>query len=112
MLVAWLLFPLLLGALALGAGLLLRRIAGAAALPSGLLLPAGLAVVVVASLFPPLLGSTAALATPLVVVMAALGYVLSWPLRRLRLDWWGAGAAAATYLAFGAPVLLLQETKK
>jgi hypothetical protein len=106
-LVAWLLFPLLLGALALGAGLLLRRIAGAAALPSGLLLPAGLAVVVVASLFPPLLGSTAALATPLVVVMAALGYVLSWPLRRLRLDWWGAGAAAATYLAFGAPVLLL-----
>jgi hypothetical protein len=104
-LIAWLLFPLILAALALGCGLLLQRAAGATSLPNGLLLPAGLALVIVASLFPPLFDSTASLATPLVVALAAIGYGLAWPFRRLRPDWWAVGAGAGTYIAFGAPVL-------
>jgi hypothetical protein len=104
-LIAWLLFPLVLAALALGCGLLLQRAAGSEALPNGLLLPGGLAVIVVASLFPPLLESTASLATPLVVALAAIGYGVAWPFKKLRPDWWGLGAGAATYLAFGAPVI-------
>ena len=104
MLIAWLLFPLVLAALALGCGLLLER-AAATSLPRPLLLPAGLAVMIAASLFPPLFESTAFLATPLVVALAAAGYGVSWPFRRLRVDWWAAGAAAVTYVAFGAPVL-------
>lgn len=106
MLNAWLLFPLVLGALAFGCGLLLERASGTT-LPPALLLPAGTAVVVVASLFPPLAESTASLSTPLVVGLAAAGYALAWPFRRLRLDAWATGAAAVTYLAFGAPVLAL-----
>ncbi len=107
MLIAWLLYPLVLAALALGCGLLLQRAAGETALPNGLLLPAGLALVIVAALFPPVFESTAVLATPLVVALAAIGYGVSWPFRRLRPDWWAIGAGAGTYLAFGAPVLLL-----
>ena len=106
MLIAWLLFPLVLAALSLGCGLLLQRAAGETALPNGLLLPAGLALVVVASLFPPLFDATAPLATPLVVALAAVGYGVAWPFKRLRFDWWGVGAGVGTYLAFGAPVLL------
>jgi hypothetical protein len=106
-LIAWLLFPLVLAALALGCGLLVQRAAGETALPNVLLLPAGVALMIVAALFPPVFESTAGLATPLVVALAAVGYGLSWPFRRLRPDWWAIGAGAGTYLAFGAPVLLL-----
>jgi hypothetical protein len=105
-LIPWLVFPLVLGALSLGCGLLLQRAAGEKALPNGLLLPTGLALVVAASLFPPLLEATAPLATPLVVALAAAGYGVAWPFKRLRFDWWGVGAGVGTYLAFGAPVLL------
>src|SRR5205814_5720915 len=74
-------------------------------LPAGLLLPSGLAVVIVASLFPPLFESTASLAMPLIVALAAAGYGLAWPFRRLRVDGWALAAGAVTYLAFAAPVL-------
>ena len=104
MLTAWFLFPLVLGALALGCGLLLERAAGTT-LPRPLLLPAGTATIIVASLFPPLFESTAPLATPLVVALAASGYALSWPFKRVRADVWAVGAGVATYLAFAAPVL-------
>src|SRR5262249_3003405 len=70
-----------------------------------LLLPSGVALIVVASLFPPLLESTASLATPLVVVLAATGYAISWPFKRLRADGWAIGAGIVAYLAFAAPVL-------
>jgi hypothetical protein len=105
-LIPWLLFPLVLAALALGCGLLLEHAAGSP-LARPLLLPAGLAVVMVAALFPPIFGSTAPLATPLVVALAAAGYGLAWPFRRPRIDGWAAGAGVATYCIFGAPVLLL-----
>jgi len=103
-LTAWFLFPLVLAALALGCGLLLERASGTM-FPPALLLPAGTAVIIVAALFPPLFESTAFLATPLVVALAAAGYALSWPFTRVRLDEWAAGTAVVTYLAFGAPVL-------
>ena len=70
MLIPWLLFPLVLAVLALGCGLLLESAAGSP-LPRPLLLPAGLALVMVAALFPPIFGSTASLAAPLVVALAA-----------------------------------------
>ena len=104
MLIAWLLFPLVLAALALGCGLLVERVSGTP-LPRPLLLPAGLALVIAASLFPPLFESTAFLATPLVVALAAAGFGLSWPFRRLRADGWAVGAAVVTYLAFAMPAL-------
>ena len=106
MLIAWVLFPLVLAALALGCGLLLEHASGSP-LPRPLLMPAGLAVVMVAALFPPVFGATASLATPLVVALAAAGYGLAWPFRRPRIDGWAAGTGVATYLIFGAPVLLL-----
>jgi hypothetical protein len=103
-LIAWLLFPLVLAALSLGCGLLVEEAAGTR-LPRPLLLPAGFALVIAASLFPPLFESTAFLATPLVIVLAVGGYGLAWPFKRVNVDGWAAGAAVVTYLAFGAPVL-------
>jgi hypothetical protein len=105
-LIPWFVFPLVLAALALGCGLLLEHASGSP-LPGPLLLPAGLAAVMVAALFPPLFGSTASLATPLVVALAAAGYGLAWPFRRLRIDGWAAGSGVATYCIFAAPVVLL-----
>jgi len=103
-LTAWLLFPLVLALLALGCGFLLERASGVE-LPGPLLLPAGVAVIIVASLFPPLGESTAFLATPLVVVLAAAGYALAWPFKRFNINGWAIGAGVVAYLAFAAPVL-------
>jgi hypothetical protein len=103
-LIPWLLFPLVLAALSLGCGLLLQRASGTT-FPAPLLLPAGFAVIVAASLFPPLFESTAFLATPLVVALAAAGYGLAWPFSWKRFDGWATGSAVVAYVAFGAPVL-------
>ena len=98
------LVPLVLGALALGCGLLLEQ-AGGRMLPWALLLPAGFALVVVASQFPTLSGGTAVLAAPLVVALAVIGLALA-PRRVLAVDPWGAAAGLAAYLAYGAPTIL------
>ena len=63
MLVAWVAFPLVMGALSLGCGLLLRQASGMK-LPGVLLLPTGFAVVVVATQFAHLTDQTAGLVTP------------------------------------------------
>src|SRR4051812_18320524 len=79
--VAWLLFPLLTGLIALGCGLLVDRGAGTR-LPGVLLAPLGLATIVVASQVTTHWGATARLATPLVLVLAVAGYALSaWRVR-------------------------------
>jgi len=104
-LTAWILFPLVLAALAFGCGLLLEA-ASCIRLPRPLLLPAGLAVVIAAAIFPPVFESTAFLATPLVVALAAIGYGLAWPFRQRALDWWAAAAGVGTFGAFAAPVVL------
>src|SRR5581483_9878390 len=80
LLIPWLLFPLVLAALALGCGLLVEHASGRP-LPTGLLLPAGLA-------------------------LAAAGFALSLPLRGRRPDGSAAAAAVAVYAVYAAPVVL------
>src|SRR4051812_43745640 len=108
---AWLLYPLVLAVLSLGAGLLLLRLSPV--LPAVLVLPVGFAaVIVVTSLFT-YLDATAELAAPALAVVAVAGFVLG--ARRLRVDDLrgrvraGLPAALAAVLpagAIAAPVVL------
>ena len=103
--VSWLAFPLVLGLLSLGCGLLLQRAAGLR-LPSELLLPLGFAAIVVVSLGTTSNATTARLTTPMVVALAVAGLALALPWRP---DWdgiWAAVPAIAAYAAFGAPIFL------
>jgi hypothetical protein len=100
----WVVFPLVLGVLSLGCGLLLERVAGVR-LPGPLLLPAGFAVIIVAAQFPTLADSTAELTTPLIVALAVLGFVSSAPWRRAP-DGWALGSAIAVLAVFAAPIVL------
>lgn len=99
--VAWLVFPLVLGALCLGAGLLLERLS-ATSIPTALLLPAGLATVVTVASLVVSLPATAKLTTPLVAALAVAGLVLG---RRRLPDGYALAAALVTYACYGAPVL-------
>jgi hypothetical protein len=105
--VCWLFFPIVLGALALGCGLLLEQASGER-FHGALLIPAGLALTV---LVPQLAIGFGAekLARPLVLVAAVAGLVLSRASLRERaanLDRWALGAAVLVYFVFGAPILL------
>jgi hypothetical protein len=108
LLISWLVFPLVLGVLALGCGLLLELLSGTR-LPGALLVPAGFAVIVVAGLFPLMADWSADLTTPALVVLAALGLVLSPPWKRGRIDGWAVACAAAVFAAFAAPIVLSGE---
>ncbi len=103
-LIAWLVFPLVLGVLSLGCGLLAERAAGVE-IPSPLLLPLGFVVVIVAAQFAIIGGRTAPLATPLVVALAVAGIGLSLPWRRRIGGWWLA-AAVGVFAVFAAPFVL------
>ena len=105
LLIAWLVFPIVLGLLSLGCGLLLETAAGTP-LPGPLLLPAGFVVVSLTTQFAHLSDATAELGTPAVVVLAVVGLGLSLPERQRRIDGWVVGAAAAVYAVFAAPVVL------
>ncbi|KKK55014.1 hypothetical protein LCGC14_3078850, partial [marine sediment metagenome] len=106
LIVAWLVFPALLGLLSLGSGLLVERAAGTRV--SGLLLiPLGLALVIVATQIATYWDATAELATPLVVAIALTGFATS--VSRLRgsvVDLWAVAAAAGVFAVFAAPVVL------
>src|SRR5919199_5213065 len=104
LLVSWLLLPLVLGLLSLGAGLLLQQVAGRR-VAGALLLPLGYALIVVVGVVTTSNDVTARLTVPIVVVLALLGLLLAlpWP---LRFDWWAVAAGAGAYGAFGAPVYL------
>jgi len=108
LLIPWLVFPLVLGLLAGGAGLLVQRIAGVA-IPGALLGPVGLAAIIVAGEFTTISDATAELTVPVVVAMAAAGAALSLPWRRRRLDGWAMAAAAGVFAVFAAPVVLSGE---
>jgi hypothetical protein len=101
--VCWVLFPLALGLLCLGCGLLVERVGGA--MPSALLLPTGFAATIVVAALATTNGTTAKAATPLVGAAAAAGFVLARK-RRIAVDWWAVGLAVAVFAAFGAPILL------
>jgi hypothetical protein len=105
LLLAWLVFPLILGTLALGCGLLLERTARIT-LPGALLLPVGLAVIIVAAQLATLTDATAELATPLVVVLAVAGLAIARPWRSRRLDQWAVAACAGVFAMFAAPIVL------
>src|SRR5687767_14121794 len=107
MLVCWIVFPAILGLLALGCGLLLERAAGIA-LPGALLLPAGVAVVVVVGSFTTMTDATAELTAPVVIVLAIAGIALLPPWRR-RPDRWAAAAAIGVFAVFAAPIVLSGE---
>lgn len=103
--VSWLLFPLVLGLLSLGCGLLLERAAGLR-FPRALLLPLGFAGIVVVALCTTTSSRTAHLTTPAVIALALAGLALSLPWRLRRGGGWAAAAALVTFAAFGAPVIL------
>jgi len=104
LLVPWLLFPVVLGLVALGCGFLVEWASGAR-LPGALLLPSGLALVVVLGLFTTALSQTAFLTIPVVLGAAVGGYVLAIG-RPLGRDPAAAVAALATYAVYAAPVVL------
>jgi len=106
LLAAWVLFPLVLGALALGVGLLVDRIGGGS-LPGALLVPVGFAGMLVACRLAVSSDATAELALPAVLVLAVLGFVLAWRrLVSLRPHWLGVAAVLGAAAVYAAPVFL------
>jgi hypothetical protein len=115
MLLAWVVFPLLLGALSLGCGFLLEACVGRR-LPGPLLAPAGFAVLVVLVGILTSRGETASLATPAVVLAALAGLALAYrraerpPGRLLPARWspdrWALAAALSAFAVYAAPVVL------
>jgi hypothetical protein len=105
LLVPWLVFPLVLGLLSLGCGLLVERLAGSE-VPRPLLLPLGFAVIVVAGALTTSNGATPRLTVPLVIALATSGLALRLPWRLRAFDAWALAVGVGVYLAFGAPVLM------
>ncbi len=103
LLVCWVVFPLVLALLSLGCGLLLERVVGP--LRGALLVPVGLAGVIVVAAIVTAWGATARAATPVVVVLAFAGFVLS-RRRTEQLEWWPVGVAVAVFAVYAAPVVL------
>src|SRR5438067_13277010 len=105
LLACWLLFPLVLGLLSVGCGLLLDRLASTQ-LPGTLLAPAGLAVIIVVASFATMTDATAELTVPAVVALAVAGFALSLPWRKGQLDRWALVVAAAAFAVYAAPLVL------
>lgn len=102
---SWVVFPLVLGLLSLGCGLLLQSAAGRR-LPDGLLLPSGLTLVIVIAEVTTKASWAANATTPLVVIVAVAGAALARPWRRRpQLGPWPLAVAGLVYLAYLAPVL-------
>jgi hypothetical protein len=104
LLISWLAFPLVLGLVSLGCGLLLEEVA-ATKLPGLLLLPAGFVLVSLAVQFPHLADATASLGTPTVLALSLLGYGLSFPWRGRRVHGWVVAAGTGVFAVFAAPVV-------
>ena len=100
-------YPLLLGALALGLGLLVER-AAAARLPGTLLAPVGFALLLCVSQLGTQIAATAPLTAPLVVVLAMAGLALGRARVReaSRTALLPLAVAAGVYIVFAAPVIL------
>jgi hypothetical protein len=111
MLISWLVFPFLMTAVLFGCGLLVRAAAGVK-IPLALLPGVGLTVLICAGHLTTAFDATAELTTPVVLILAAAGYILGW-----RIDWSGEGrdaipailAGIGVFLVYGAPVILSGE---
>lgn len=108
---SWVVYPLLLVALSLGIGLLLRWLAGSDALPGVLVVPVGFAGIVALVVFPTQLDATAELAGLLVLAVAVGGFLLTGrglltTLRPTRAWLWPALAALLPAAAIAAPIVL------
>jgi hypothetical protein len=99
---AWVLFPLVLVALAAGWGTIVQRASGSE-VSGALLIPLGLAAIIVVTSLLTDWSVTAPATVPVVGVGALAGLVLAWPWRPGR---WPLFAAVGILLAYGAPVLL------
>src|SRR4051794_8516162 len=107
MLLSWLLFPLLLLALCLGCGSLVRRIAGLD-LPAPLLAPVGFTVLVLVGEMASITGAFAPLAAPATVLLAVAGFLLG----RRRGGWseqTATWAALGVFAVYAAPILFTGE---
>jgi hypothetical protein len=99
-------FPALVAALAVGAGLLVDRASGRA-LPGVLIAPVGLAALVVVAELVAWSGSTSQLTPIALAVVGVAGYAVGLGrLRGMRLDLWPIAATVAVYLMVCAPVIL------
>jgi hypothetical protein len=108
MIAAWVVFPLILVALATGCGLLLEASAGRR-IPGPLVPVAGLALIIVVGQLATASDATAELTTPLVVALAVAGALLGTRSRFRRPEPWTIAAAVGAFAVFGAPVLLSGE---
>jgi len=107
--VTWLVFPALLALLATGCGLLVEQVARVQ-VPRPLLSGLGLAVLILAGQLTTLTGTTAELTAPLVLALAAAGFVAATPWRaRPRIDAVPLLAAGAVFAVYAAPVVLSGE---
>lgn len=109
LLAAWLLYPLALGLLSLGAGLLVERLA-AWRLPGPLLVPVGFAALLALARLVTAQSATAKLALPVVAAFAVAGLIAGRRgLRARRPDRWLALAAVGVFAVYAAPVVLTGE---
>lgn len=107
MFLSWLLFPLLLLALSVGCGLLIRRAAGIE-LPAILIAPVGFTVVVLIGEMTSLASWLADLAAPLAVALAVAGFLLSWG-RPRGLDRFALIAALGVFVVYALPIVATGE---
>jgi hypothetical protein len=108
LLAPWLLFPAVLGALALGCGLLLERATGAR-MSGALLAPTGLAVIVVVAGVTTLSAPTATLTVPVVVALAAAGLASGVGRGKPQRALPPLAAAGVVFCAYAAPVVMSGE---
>jgi hypothetical protein len=108
LLVPWIVFPLVLCAIALGIGLGLRELADAR-IPGPALLPLGLAATTIVASLTTWSAMPAPLTVPVLVALAAGGLALGSRRSFRRFDPWAAICATAAFLAVGTPVLATGE---
>ena len=101
--VAWLAFPVVLGLVCFGCGLLLEEVTRRR-LPVLLLMPMGFAFVIVLVQLATISDATAELGVPAAVAAAAAGFGLSYPWGRI--DPWAVLAPLLAYAVYAAPVVL------
>ncbi|MGH2871736.1 MAG: hypothetical protein ACRDL5_04670, partial [Solirubrobacteraceae bacterium] len=106
MVVAWLLFPLVMLVVCTGCGFAVEWAAGYE-LPGTIIVSVGLCLIVFVSLFASTNETSAPLAMPVTLVLAAAGYVLRW--RRaisMRPEGWPLAVGIAIFCVCAAPVVL------